>query len=109
MTADHALNLDNWLIERIAHYLERPIDSIGRDVDLAAYGMDSLYAMNMISDIEDYLNLDFDLDATTLREYPTINTLIAYLNKLLSAKEGSSVPSPGNSTSERKEDGRNGT
>jgi acyl carrier protein len=82
MTTHQTADLADWLIERIAFYLDRPIDSIDPTVDLAVYGMDSLYTLSVISDVEDHL--DLDIDAATLRDYPTLNELVDYLLELQS-------------------------
>lgn len=93
MDVQRAVDLTDWLIERIAFYLDRPVDAIDPSVDLAIYGMDSLYAMSVISDIEDRLNLD--IDTTTIRNYPTIKALGAHLEKLLAEKAPTAAPQPG--------------
>jgi acyl carrier protein len=85
MTTHQRSDLTDWLTERFAFYLERPVDSIDPTVDLAAYGMDSLYTLSVISDIEDHLNLD--IDTASIRDYPTINTLADYLMELQSASD----------------------
>jgi acyl carrier protein len=80
LTAD---SLRAWLIERVAFYLDRPADEIRSDVFLADYGMDSVYAISIISDIEDHLQ--FEVDPAVARDYPTIDGLTHHLLELAEA------------------------
>lgn len=73
--------LRTWLIDRVAFYLDRPADAIDPGAELAEYGMDSVYALSVISDIED--RLEMEVDATAVRQYQTINALVDYLCRLV--------------------------
>jgi acyl carrier protein len=79
--APQATDLAAWLTELVATYLDVSPDTIDRDVDLATYGIDSVYALSIASDIEDHLGLD--VDPTYLRAYPTITTLADRLHQLV--------------------------
>ena len=74
-------DLTEWLVERVAFYLDRPAETIDPGTRLAEYGMDSLYALSVISDIEELLNVD--LEATAIREYANVDALAGYLKELL--------------------------
>lgn len=69
--------LSDWLRERVAFYLDRPTAAIDPAVELAEYGVDSVYAISVISDIED--RLDEELDIEEVRQRPTIDALVDYL------------------------------
>ncbi|MEU7502680.1 acyl carrier protein [Streptomyces griseofuscus] len=71
-----------WLIERVAYYLELPADNIDPDTELAQYGLDSVYSMSIIAEIEDQLQVKIDEMAAW--KYPTINALVDYAEKLIS-------------------------
>ena len=86
-------DLTDWLVERVAFYLERPAEAIHPDVRLAEYGMDSLYSLSVISDIEDQLNVD--IDATAMRAYATINALVGHLEELLGRAPAGTTPQAG--------------
>jgi acyl carrier protein len=73
-------HLTEWLVERVAFYLDRPADSIDRDTPLAVYGMDSLYSLSVISDMQDMLGTT--IDPTVIRRYSTITALSEYLRTL---------------------------
>ncbi|MFG2003429.1 acyl carrier protein [Spirillospora sp. NPDC048911] len=73
--------LQTWLIDRIAFYLDKPIESIDPAVELARYGVDSVYAISIISDIEDHLQVEVDLNEARRRE--TVDALTDYLLDLI--------------------------
>lgn len=72
--------LRTWLTRRVAFYLDRADSDIDPDTDLARYGLDSVYTMSVISDVEDYLQIELDL-ANTPRS--TIADLTDYLIELV--------------------------
>jgi acyl carrier protein len=73
--------LKDWLIERVAFYLDRPADSIDPTVELAEYGVDSVYALSIISDIEDRLQMEVDVEM--MRQHRTIEALAGYLTTVI--------------------------
>lgn len=73
--------LQSWLLDRIAFYLDRPAENIDPAVELARYGVDSVYAISIISDIEDHLQVEVDVAEARRRE--TVAALTDYLLELL--------------------------
>ena len=73
--------LQSWLLDRIAFYLDRPAEKIDPTVPLARYGVDSVYAISIISDIEDRLQVEVDVDEARRRE--TVTALTDYLLELV--------------------------
>lgn len=73
--------LERWLLDRIAFYLDKPADSIDPEVELARYGMDSVYAISIISDIEDHLQVE--VDVAKARSRGTVDALTDYLLELV--------------------------
>jgi acyl carrier protein len=69
--------LRTWLVERVAKHLNRSADQIEPHVPLAEYGLDSVYALAVCSEIEDHLGLV--LDSTVMWDYPTVDALCAFL------------------------------
>ncbi|GAA4154076.1 acyl carrier protein [Actinomadura keratinilytica] len=69
--------LQSWLIDRIAFYLDRPAEDIDPSVELARYGMDSVYAISVVSDIEDHLQVEVDM--AEARRRGTAASLTDYL------------------------------
>jgi acyl carrier protein len=73
--------LQAWLLDRIAFYLDKPADAIDPAVELARYGVDSVYAISIISDIEDHLQVE--VDVAEARSRGTVDALTAYLLELV--------------------------
>jgi len=74
-------SLRTWLTERVAFYLDKPTEEIDPDVQLAEYGLDSVYAVSICGDIDDHLGLE--VAPTLARDYPTINGMVGYLREAL--------------------------
>jgi acyl carrier protein len=74
-------DLERWLLDRIAFYLDKPADGIDPKVELARYGVDSVYAISIISDIEDYLQVE--VDVAEARRRGTVDSLTSYLFELV--------------------------
>ena len=72
--------LMNWLVDRAGV----PRDEISRDKPFAEYGLDSLTAVELSHDLEDWLNLE--LTPVLAWNYPTPARLAEYLARAASAK-----------------------
>lgn len=72
-------NLKEWIIVRLSELMQIKKESIDVNEPFAAYGMDSLKAVQLSGDLETLLNKE--LPATLVYDYPTINLLSAYLNE----------------------------
>jgi acyl carrier protein len=72
-----------WLIERLARHLKREPSKIDVDTPLADYGLDSLYALAIVADIEDYLGIP--VEATMMWDHPTVAALASALAKQIAA------------------------
>ncbi|MEO3876459.1 acyl carrier protein [Nonomuraea sp. B12E4] len=77
--------LQSWMRERIAFYLDQPAETIDPDTELAHYGMNSVYAVSLLGDLENKLGIEIDYMAATWG-YPTINKLVEYLEGLRAAE-----------------------
>lgn len=75
--------LCSWLVERIAHYAERPSEDINLDMSAAESGLDSVYAVMLCGEIEDDLGLL--VDPILLWELDTLEALAAHLVRLASS------------------------
>ena len=74
----HGLDdIRSWLRERVAFYLDQPAGSIDADVPLTDYGMNSIYAVSVLADIEDEFDVQFDSVPTW--SHPTVNDIAAFL------------------------------
>ena len=59
--SEHSLeDISSWLTDRVAGYVDVPGETIKSDVPLGEYGLDSVSAFTVCSDIEDHLGLDLE-------------------------------------------------
>lgn len=77
MSAPAAEEITTWLVTHIAHRLDMPPEALDCEQSLLRYGLDSLAAMELVADLEDWL--ECSLPMTLLWEYPTITAIAAYL------------------------------
>lgn len=80
-----AASLKTWLAGRVAEYVRLTPDQIRSDIPLADYGLDSVYALTLNADIEDYLGLA--LDNALMWDHPTIDALSEVLIDLLAREK----------------------
>lgn len=75
------ITLKAWLIQRVASYVRQAPETIETSVALADYGLDSVYALTLTGDIEDYLGLS--LEPTLMWDHPDIGSLSKVLLEML--------------------------
>jgi acyl carrier protein len=73
----------DWLLDRVAFYLERPAAELSTDVKLVEYGLDSVYALTLCGDIEDEYGIE--VDPTLAWDHPTIDAITALLRDKVAA------------------------
>lgn len=66
-------SLSAWLAECVSNYVKRKPEDIKTDVPLSEYGLDSVYALSISGDIEDYLGIS--IEPTIMWDFPTIEKL----------------------------------
>jgi acyl carrier protein len=66
-----------WLVQRVADYTERDPATIDPAAPLSAFGLDSVYALALCGEIEDYLGVS--LEATVIWDHPSVDALVAFL------------------------------
>jgi len=85
MSRVSVLEIQCWLVERVAAYLEKTPEDISTTLPLADMGMDSMYALSLCGDIEDKLNLE--VEPTLAWDHPSIEAIAAYLVRQLPLRE----------------------
>lgn len=66
-----------WIVDRVARELSVKASEIEHDAPLSRYGLDSVAAVQLVSDLEEWLKVE--LDPTLPYEYPTAAALARYL------------------------------
>lgn len=72
--------IEQWLITHLAGALNLPVDAIAVDTPFDRYGVDSLIAVTMTGDLEEWLGIE--IPVTLAWDYPNIQLLAAYLAEL---------------------------
>lgn len=71
------LRVQNWLVNQLAEQLSLDSNTISVSEPLTRYGLDSIDAVTLVGDLEDWL--DLDLPDTLFWDYPTIEKSAEYL------------------------------
>jgi acyl carrier protein len=75
-----------WLTERVAAYLECEPSAVDPGRPLAEYGLDSVLALTLCGEIEDFL--DVRLEPTVVWDCSTIDGLLAELRPIAAGRRG---------------------
>jgi acyl carrier protein len=67
-----------WLTTRVASYLEVPVHMVDAMVPLAELGVDSVYAVSLVGDVE--AHFDIEVDATMIFDYPTLAHIAEFID-----------------------------
>ena len=73
--------LVDWLINRVAAYLNTEPAAIATDSSIGDYGMDSVFALSLCVDVE--YEFGIVVEPTLAWDYPTIDAMAAYLTEEL--------------------------
>jgi acyl carrier protein len=71
--------IQNWLVSKLAEQLSLDANTIDIAEPLTRYGLDSIDAVTMVGDLEDWL--DLELPSTLFWDYPTIEKSSQYLDE----------------------------
>lgn len=71
----------DWLVRRVAHYVEKGREQISPSARLTDLGLDSVYAFVLCGDIEDQLGAA--IDPTAVWDHSTIDALADHVAGLL--------------------------
>ncbi len=69
--------IKRWLTERVAYYLERPVDDVDPSVPLAEAGFSSVSAVSLCGDVED--RFEINADPTMVFDYPTVDDIAVFI------------------------------
>lgn len=79
------VEIQNWLINKVSSQLNISSSDIDITSELATYGLDSMDAVMISGELEDAL--DIELASTILWDYPTIESLSAFLHNSINSNE----------------------
>ena len=82
------VELHQWTIEKVAEYCHRCPAEIDPNESFTSYGMDSVYALALVGDIED--RLGHPIDATVIWDHPSVNKLVAFVQSLEKSSKANS-------------------
>lgn len=69
----------DFLISKISPQIHIDKEAIDLNVPLAAYGIDSVYAISLCADLEDWLGIP--VEPTIAWDYPSIEKMAAFLSQ----------------------------
>lgn len=72
--------IQSWLVERIAIYLDREPDEIDADTPLAKYGLDSVYAQSIATELSEKVGVNFD--TRELIKHNSVNKILRRIQEL---------------------------
>ncbi len=87
MKKDNA-ELHQWTIEKVAEYCHLSPAEIDPNESFTSYGMDSVYALALIGDLED--RLGHPIDATAIWDHPSVNKLVTFVQSLEKSSKANS-------------------
>ena len=76
-SSQQTAEIRRWLVERVASYLERPVDEVDETVPLAESGMSSVSAVGLCGDVEDRFQIN--ADPTMVFDYPTVADIARFI------------------------------
>ena len=77
--SEHKEAVQSWLVNQLAEQLSLEADTIDVEEPLTRYGLDSIDAVTMVGELEDWLELE--LPSTLFWDYPTIEKSALYLEE----------------------------
>ncbi|MBJ6352985.1 MULTISPECIES: acyl carrier protein [unclassified Acinetobacter] len=69
--------ITNFIIERLANLSQIPVDHFDVNQPLANYGVDSIHALSLCAELEEWLKIE--IDPTFAWDYPTISLMASYI------------------------------
>ena len=75
--SESIVKIEAWLVEQLADVLSIEASSVDVAQPLTRYGLDSIDAVTLVGDLEDWL--DLELPSTLLWDYPSVEKAAAYM------------------------------
>jgi acyl carrier protein len=84
-TSYETRSIERWVSDRVAFYLECPVEDVDPAIPLAETGIDSASAVGLCGEVEDYWQID--ADPTLVFDYPTIADIAAFIAENITTLE----------------------
>ncbi|MEM6754260.1 MAG: acyl-CoA dehydrogenase family protein, partial [Cyanobacteria bacterium P01_C01_bin.38] len=81
--SQNASSIQNWLTNWLSQKLKLPQNTIDINKSFADYGIDSVIAVELAQDLQEWLNYPHAIEATIAWNFPTIESLSNYLAQTL--------------------------
>ncbi len=72
-------NITDWLTDQICRLTKTKRETIHVNEPLSNYGLNSIQAVTLVGEIDDWLNVEFE--PTLAWDYPTIESLANYIDQ----------------------------
>ncbi|MBY4012776.1 acyl carrier protein [Rhodococcus fascians] len=86
MTA-RSIDETEWLISKVAGFLNIAPETVDIDRPLAEYGLDSVYALTLCGDMEDAFGIE--VEPTMAWDYPSVAAMAGFLRTQIAAEANS--------------------
>ncbi|MEO0540199.1 MAG: AMP-binding protein [Cyanobacteria bacterium P01_A01_bin.105] len=86
--------VEQWLVQWLARRLRVSLEQVEPSKALADYGVDSVMAVELAQDLEDFLSLEQPLDVTLAWNFPTLSALSHHLASLVVSPVNPGVSGP---------------
>ncbi|BAY81667.1 AMP-dependent synthetase and ligase, acyl-CoA synthase [Calothrix parasitica NIES-267] len=83
LSSNTASSIQNWLINWLSQKLKISQNSIDINKSFADYGIDSVIAVELAQDLQEWLNYPHAIEATIAWNFPTIESLSNYLAQII--------------------------
>jgi len=70
--------IEDWLIDQIVKVTKKPADEIGISEPLVNYGINSIDAVNISAELEEWLG--YELAASIIYQFPSIESMAMHLS-----------------------------
>ncbi|MEO0835340.1 MAG: acyl-CoA dehydrogenase family protein, partial [Cyanobacteria bacterium J06642_3] len=81
-------SIPDWLSQWLSNKLQLPLDKIDRTKAFADYGIDSVMAMELAQDLQEWLPEDLEIEPTLAWSFPSIEALAGYLESQAEVAQG---------------------
>lgn len=79
-------DIQRWIATTLANKANMPVHAVDLNRSFVDYGLDSVAAVDLVQDLNDWLDGLIDVDPTILWDFPTVESLVNYLAQQIEQK-----------------------